>query len=151
MADPVETFRGDPAALPQRVRPSIDADNRTFWDSCGRHCMELQRCPDCGHWRYYPSPVCPECHRLGGDWQPVGGYGTLFTYSVLHRPPSSFWAARVPYVYGVVELDEGPMMPTNIVGVDPVQVRIGMRVHVGYEDVGDGLALPLFAPLGAAR
>jgi uncharacterized OB-fold protein len=145
------SHRGPVDALPQRVLPTVDADNRPFWASCARHRMELQQCPNCRHWRYYPSPVCPECSVLGGDWRPVGGYGTLFTYSVLHRPPSSFWAQKVPYTYGVVELDEGPMMPTNVVGIDPAEVRIGMRLRVTYEDVAADLALPHFEPIGAAR
>ncbi len=132
-----------------RTLPTIDADNQEFWASCKRHDMHLQRCSRCGTWRYFPAPVCPECSSLEYRWQPASGWGTLFTYSVVYRPPSTAWVDAVPYVYAVVELDEGPMMPTNIVGIPPEQVRGGMRVRVTYDDVTPDVTLPKFQPIGA--
>jgi uncharacterized OB-fold protein len=53
-----------------------------------------------------------------------------------------------PYVIAIVELDEGPRMMTNLVGVtmDPGAVRIGMPLEVVFEDVSDTIALPRFRP-----
>ena len=52
----------------------------------------------------------------------------------------------MPYVIGVVDLDEGFSMMTNIVGVDPEDVSIAMDVAICWEAVED-MMLPLFAPV----
>jgi len=43
-----------------------------------------------------------------------------------------------------VELDEGPRLLTNVVGVAPDEVKIGMPVQVVFEDVDEELAIPKF-------
>jgi len=127
--------------------PEIDADNREFWDSCKRHEMRLQHCSACGYWRYYPSPICHQCGSFEVEWRPITGLGTVYTFSVIHHPPVPAFSADIPYVYAVVELDEGPMMPTNIIGVASEDVAIGMRVQVTYDDVTPEVTLPKFAPV----
>ena len=49
----------------------------------------------------------------------------------------------------MVELEEGPLIPTNIVGVepDPNNLTIGMTVEVTYEDITDTITLPKFKPV----
>jgi len=53
----------------------------------------------------------------------------------------------VPYAVAWIDLDEGPRLVSNIVGIeDPLQdIRIGMRVRVRWEE-HDELCLPLFEP-----
>jgi len=71
----------------------------------------------------------------------------LFAFSIVHRPPSPAFAA--PYVAAIVELEEGPRMPTNLVEVepDPAAIQIGMPVEVIFEDVTDSISLPKFRPV----
>ena len=52
---------------------------------------------------------------------------------------------RVPYNVAVVELDEGPRLVTNVVGIPPEKVHIGMAVVLAAEVHGD-IGLPLFRP-----
>ena len=44
----------------------------------------------------------------------------------------------VPYVYALIELAEGPLFGTAIVGCAPTVVRHGMEVEIVYEDVTPG-------------
>jgi len=48
----------------------------------------------------------------------------------------------------MVDLEEGPRMPTNLVGVepDPANIKVGMAVEVVFEDITDEIALPKFKP-----
>ena len=131
---------------PSKPLPIIDEDNEEFWASCKRREMRLQQCSDCGYWRYYPTPVCHQCGSFNHEWKKVSGRGTVYTYSVVYRPASPAFAEDVPYVYAVVELQEGPMMPTNVVGIEPEKVEIGMPVKVTYDDVTDEVTLPKFEP-----
>jgi uncharacterized OB-fold protein len=50
----------------------------------------------------------------------------------------------VPYVVALIALEEGPRLLSNIVGLDPDEVRCEMPVEVVFEDVADGVALPKF-------
>ncbi|MFT3866725.1 MAG: OB-fold domain-containing protein [Solirubrobacterales bacterium] len=139
---------------PRRIEPEVDLDNERFWQSCRAERMELQRCRTCGRWRYFPSPVCPGCSSFEADWKPVSGRGVVFTCSVLWRPASPAYADDVPYVYAVIELEEGPMMPSNLVGIDLEAAAIdpgpllGLSVEVRYRELRPGVVLPAFAPAG---
>jgi uncharacterized OB-fold protein len=75
----------------------------------------------------------------------MSGRGTVHTFTVVHRAmdPRAFPA---PYVLAVVELDEGLYLLTNIVEVDPSEVRIGMPVAVRFERVDDEITVYPFAP-----
>jgi uncharacterized OB-fold protein len=53
----------------------------------------------------------------------------------------------VPYVFAIVELDEGPRMATNIVGIEPERVAIGMKVEVFFDDVTPEITLVKFKPI----
>ncbi len=53
----------------------------------------------------------------------------------------------VPYVLAIVELDEGPRLTTNIVGVGPEDVRVDMPVQAAYDDVTPDITLLKFEPL----
>jgi uncharacterized OB-fold protein len=127
-------------ALPRRTE-----DNVQFFDSCMKHAMELQQCDDCGAYRYYPGPVCPKCGSPRFAWKPVSGRGTVYSFTWVHRPAPGF-EDKVPYAYGLVQLVEGPVMPTDIVECSESQLAIDLPVEVVYEDVTDDISLPLFKP-----
>jgi uncharacterized OB-fold protein len=59
---------------------------------------------------------------------------------------------KPPYVLAMVELEEGPRLMSNLVGIapDPKQIRCDMPVEVVYEKLNDEFTLPLFKPAGAA-
>jgi uncharacterized OB-fold protein len=96
--------------------------------------------------RYYPAPICSSCGSLDFTWEPVSGKGVVYTYSIVRRPATPAFKDDVPYVYAIVELEEGPMMPTNIVGVPVDDVAIGTPVQLTYRDMTDEITLPVFTP-----
>ena len=63
------------------------------------------------------------------------------------------FAVQQPFIIGIVELDEGPRMLSNIVGVeaDPRQLRCDMPVEVVFEKLTDEISLPMFQPAGGVR
>jgi uncharacterized OB-fold protein len=116
-----------------------------FWAAVRLHRLEIQRCLACGLYEWTPQMACGACLEESLEWTPVSGLGAVYTYSVVHRPQSPAFA--VPYVVAEVELDEGPRVLTNITGIDPEDVRIGLRVQVGFEDF-DEVTLFNFRPAG---
>ena len=75
----------------------------------------------------------------------------MFTFAIVGyetgRAPHPGFEA--PYVTAIVELEEGPKMPTNIVIEDPSpdNLQIGMDLEVVFEDITDEIALPKFKPV----
>jgi hypothetical protein len=53
----------------------------------------------------------------------------------------------VPYVFAIVELDEGPRMATNIVGIEPEKVAINIKVEAFFDDVTPEITLVKFQPI----
>jgi uncharacterized OB-fold protein len=87
--------------------------------------------------------VCSTCLTETLRWTPVAWTGTVYTYSVVRRPQAPVFEA--PYVVAEVELDEGPRLLANVVGIDPDAVSIGLRVRVGFEDF-ESISLYHFLP-----
>jgi uncharacterized OB-fold protein len=132
-----------------RPRPNTSPVTEPFWDATGQGRFLIQRCPRCQHATFYPKPTCPNCGSPELNWEDASGRATVHTFSIARRATHPAFTGQEPYVVAIVELDEGPMVTTNIVDIPPEEVRIGMPVEVTFEDVGeDGIALPLFRPAG---
>jgi len=120
-----------------------------FWEGLKRHEFLLFRCQTCGAW-YWPPAFCRNHANepLFGNlaWEPASGKGKVFAFNIHYRAFHPGFAQDIPYVYALIELDEGPMFGTRIVGCDPKEVYIGMPVEVLYEDITDRFTLPYFRP-----
>ena len=103
----------------------------------------LPRCESCGKFHFYPRPVCPHCQDARIAWAEASGRGTVYSHSTVHRAPSAEFRDGVPYVIAIVATEEGPHLLSRIVGVSPDAVKIGMRVRVRLDKVGD-IVLPVF-------
>ena len=134
-----------------RALPRPTQDDAPFFASVHARNMALQRCVACRRFRYYPAPICPHCASFHFAWEPVSGRGTVHSFTWVYRAAPGF-EAMVPYAYGVVELEEGPMMTTVFVDVGIDQLRIGLPALVSYEQVTEDCTLPYFKvlPAGAA-
>lgn len=136
-------FRPEPAAA-ARPRPAIDDDNRFFWEGVERGELLIQRCAGCRALRHPPRPMCPVCRSLDWDAVRASGRGTVHSYVVPRHPRLP--AFPEPYVVVLVDLEEGTRLVSNLVGVEPEAVRIGMPVDLVVTRVDRELALPLFRP-----
>jgi uncharacterized protein len=133
-----------PAAPDRRPRPAISDDTRFFWEGVERGELLIQRCAGCGELRHPPRPMCPRCRSLDWDTVRASGRGTVYSYVVPHHPRMPAFPER--YVVALVDLEEGTRLVTNVVGVSPEDVRIGMAVELECTNVDDELVLPLFRP-----
>ena len=131
--------------------PSLDPDIAPFWEATKKHQFVLMRCKKCGAW-YFPAAYCRfhDNEPLFGnmEWAKASGRGTVFAFNVSHRAFSPAFEHDLPYVYALIETEEGPMIGSNIIGCPAAEVKIGMPVEVVFENVADGFALPKFKPTG---
>jgi uncharacterized OB-fold protein/acyl dehydratase len=137
-----------PAEKPPRPRPAITQDNAFFFDGAMHGKLLIQRCATCGRLRHPPRPMCSECRSLAWDTVEASGRGTVYSFVVNHHPQVP--AFDYPLVVALVELEEGTRLVSNLVGVEPSAVRIGMPVAVEFVTFDDELTLPQFHPADAA-
>jgi uncharacterized OB-fold protein len=128
----------------QKPIPVPSEDSTPFWAAAKKHELSLQRCTECGSFRFPPAPVCPECTALNGEWTRLTGRGKIHSFVVFHRAFHKSFEKDVPYAVAVVELEEGPRFPSNIVGIAPDQIRCDMPVEVVFDDVTPDCTLPKF-------
>ncbi len=132
------------AAKPTRMTAPLGHDNRWWWEGVERGHLLIQKCSACGALRHPPRPMCGQCQSL--DWEEAAseGKGAIYSYVVLHHP--KFPGYEYPIVCALVDLDDGVRMMSNIVGCEPDQISIGMRVASSIEMVDEATKLPVFRP-----
>lgn len=129
--------------------PRPTPETQPFWDATAAGELHLQRCRECDEHYFPPRPFCPRCQGDDVVWERTSGRGRLHTYLINHRPHPG-WQDEAPYTIAVVELDEGPRMMANVVGVEarPEALELDMELEVVFEDQG-GMQVPKFRPAAA--
>ena len=130
------------------IFPQVNDLNRPFWDGCRERKLMLQCCGKCGFKRYPAAPVCPRCLATELAWQQASGRGTLFSYVVFDRAYHPAWEAKVPYNVSLIELEDGPLVLSNVVGIKNEDLKIGMAVGADFEALDETVYVPVFRPLG---
>jgi uncharacterized protein len=128
--------------------PSIDADSEPFFDGLREHKLLLFRCKTCRAW-YWPKAYCrnhanePFMGNL--EWEEASGRGKVFSFNVHHMAFHPGFKDEIPYVYAIVETDEGPLISSTLLDVDPKAVKVGLPVRIVFEDhPTEGFTLPRF-------
>lgn len=96
------------------------------------------KCGTCGKVDFPPRAVCPTCGRKSiGKMQrlKLGGKGTVVTYTVIHDAPAQFEMQK-PYVMAIIEMDEGVRLTSQLLDVNPADVKIGMKVQSTFRKLG---------------
>lgn len=111
---------------------------RPYWEAAARGEFRLPRCTACGHFVWYPEAQCPECGHDGLAWERLSGRGRVFSFVVVRRALYPPFAGLVPYVSGIVAIDEDPRVRvvTRFLDADPDRIAIDMPVRVRFADFG---------------
>jgi uncharacterized OB-fold protein len=133
---------------PSKPLPLPDDDSRPFYDGAAQGKLMLMRCAACGTPRIPSRQHCDECLSPDNQWFEASGRGTVRTFGVMHQRYHPGFADELPYVVAIIELDEGPRMPANIVDAPSSDVHVGMPVVVAWEKHAD-VTIPRFRPATA--
>ena len=77
-------------------------------------------------------------------WTKLGCKGKVYTYTRVRQAAHPSFQSERGHIYAIIELDEGPKIPSNIVGCAPEDVFVGMEVSAVFEDVSDEYTLLKF-------
>jgi len=120
--------------------PSVNPENRPFFDAAREGRLLIKRCLDCGEPHYYPRARCPFCGSGRTEWIETRGRGRIYSFSTMRR-------IAEPYTIAYVTLEEGVSMLTNLVDCDADRLKIGDPVRVVFRAAAGGEAIPMFTPL----
>jgi uncharacterized OB-fold protein len=124
-----------------------DIDTLRHWEGLRARTLLVQRCDDCGTYRWQPRELCWRCRSWDYTWTAMSGRARLYSWTEAHRSPPPF-DAQVPYLIGMVALEEQDdlMMVGRIVGDQPDSLRPGQAMVVDYTDTADGVTLACWRP-----
>ncbi len=128
-----------------RALPDPDHASRLYWQRAAEGRLVLQRCTDCGEFQFYPRALCASCAGET-EWADASGRGTLYTFTVIRQNRSKAFAGLVPYAVGLVDLEEGVRMMSNIVECDVEDLSVGMPLEVVLVPAAPEVGLPFWRP-----
>jgi hypothetical protein len=138
---------------PAKAVPIATPVTKPFWEGTAAGELRVQRCGACQTAFLYPRIRCPHCGSDQVNWIRASGRGRLYSYVINHMAAPG-WQGEVPYVIAVVQLEEGPRMLSNLVGIapDPAALELDMPLEVTFQARGN-MTLPLFkaAAKGASK
>ncbi len=128
----------------QQPLPQPTLDNHEFYEAAQRGELRFQRCADCGTWRHYPRPVCPECLSTRLSWERASGHGTIYTWTIVHGPTLPAFRDDLPYNVVDVLTDEGIHFQSQVLDCPPDEIYAGMPVEAVFVPVTEDMTLVKF-------
>ena len=130
------------------IVPAPSALTAFFWEGAREGRLLVQQCNDCGRYQHPPEPVCHHCLSFDLGHGEMSGRGTVYTYEIATQAFHPYFADKLPYVIGVVELDEQANLKllTNLVDFPEGALAVGAPVQVQFRPLTDEFSLPVFGP-----
>ncbi len=128
--------------------PQPGWDNHEFWEATQRGELRFQRCSDCSAWRHYPRPVCPDCGSTRHSWELASGRGEVYTWTIVHGPTLPVFQDDLPYNVVDVLTEEGVHFVSQVLDVEPEDIRPGLPVEAVFVPASEDITLVKFRRAG---
>ena len=128
--------------------PEPSEQTKPFFDGAAEGKLRLQVCADCGTWAFPLTQICGHCGSTDIEWRDASGRGTVYAHGRLQRVYHPRHQDHLPIILAQVDIEEGIRLNTNVVDIDPAELKTGAAVEVAFETFPDGGVLPVFKPAG---
>ena len=132
------TSRYLPVGLPI---PTVDPNGLAapFWEGLRVEKLKIQKCRDCGAWRWGPEWICHKCHSFDVAWVEVEPRGRIYSWERVWQATSPALKTAIPYLVVLVELEVANHVRLigNLLGPRDQDVRIGAEVVGSFEHHAD--------------
>ena len=132
--------------------PEPDEASMPFFEGAKQGRLMIRQCTSCQEFLAPERVICTNCLSEALEWVQASGRATLHTFGIMHQRYHPGFAAELPYNVAVVELEEGPRLNTNLVGIANEDIRVGMDVTATFERqgevAGEDVYLPKFRSAG---
>ena len=102
----------------------------------------IQRSASTGRHVFYPRVLVPGTGEADLEWVEASGEGTVYATTVTRRRPEK----GGDYNVALIDLAEGPRMMSRVVGIEPGEVTIGMKVRARVDEL-NGAPAVVFEPV----
>jgi uncharacterized OB-fold protein len=85
-----------------------------------------------------------ECGSNALRWVEASGQGVIYSYTIIYQNKFPEFVNDTPFNVVIVQLEEGPRMLSNIVEIEPTDLRVDLAVTVVFDQVTDTITLPRF-------
>jgi len=130
---------------PPRPKPASNSSTDWFWDACNIKELRIQSCNECTNLQHPPAVRCLSCGSVLLDSVIATGKGTLHSWAIAHYPQVP--AFDYPLIVGLVELEEGVRLVSNVTNVELEELEIGMPLEVDWLNVDNEFTLHQFKPV----
>ena len=127
-----------------RPLPEPTLESAPYWEGLRQHTLLLQHCAACGKVRHYPRALCDACYSTACEWRAASGDGAIHSWTIAQHAFHPGFKDAVPYALVLVDLSDGVRLNAPFRGAVSA-LRVGLAVHLIFEDVTPGLTLPAFA------
>ncbi|HEU5228175.1 MAG TPA: Zn-ribbon domain-containing OB-fold protein [Ktedonobacteraceae bacterium] len=135
-----------PDASRPKPLPVVTDESRPFWDGCRQGKLLLQYCGQCQRYQFYPRLYCMQCGAETPGWVESSGRGIIYSYTIIRQSKAPEFMHDTPYNIAIVQLEEGPRLMSNIVDVEPTNLRVDLPVQVVFDAVTENISIPRFRP-----
>lgn len=118
---------------------------RIYWQKVESGELWLQYCSSCERYIFYPRSICPFCLESSLEWKKACGKGRVYSYTIVNISALPEFNLETPYLYAVIELDEGVKMPSNVVQCSLDKISVGLPVELTLLE-RNHRKLPAFRP-----
>ena len=136
-----ESLRENVASL----RAVVTEFEKPFWDSLQKKQLMIQKCPECGHMQFPPSPVCCNCLSDKVQWVPCSGKAKLWSRVAFHKAYLKPYT-DIPYSVVLAMLEEGPIVTGRISPEAAAATPFDGALRATYAETVDGTVLVEFVP-----
>lgn len=109
-----------------------------FWRTIGsRYSLSAFKCSSCEKIIFPKRKICLSCGEILENEIILSGKGVLQNFTVVRVPPDGM-ELQIPYIMGIVKLDEGPSIVTEITGINPEidTLEVGTRLRLAFRKYG---------------
>lgn len=93
--------------------------------------LEAARCTKCDKTFFPPRLVCNKCQGRDFERFNMKRTGKVVTHTVI-RTPSDEFSGEAPFAVGIVQMDSGPRLTTQIVDIPFEEIKIGVPVKLEF-------------------
>src|SRR5512141_3167031 len=117
-----------------------------YIEHCKKGELAYQVCTDDNAPVFFPRVITPKTGSTNLEWRVSKGLGTVHATTVVYTKD------QPPHNVALIDVDEGFRLMSRVEDIDPLQVKIGMRVKVRIHPGDDKQPpFPVFVPAGGAE
>ncbi len=93
--------------------------------------LEAARCKKCNKAFFPPRLICNSCQGREFEAFNMKRTGKVVTHTIIRTPADEF-SGEAPFAVGIIQMDDGARLTTQIVDVALEEVKIGMSVKLEF-------------------